>query len=258
MAKGKTTPPADPRPASSTGSESDPAAAPPAEGFTTERVALADLRPHPRNYRGHPEDQIEHIAASLRAHGLYRPVVIARDNVILAGHGLVLGAKRVGWTEITCRRCDVESDSPLALKILTGDNEISNLVEGDDRALTDLLNEIKSSDPEGLLGTGYDEKMLASLIFVTRPASEVKTIDEAAEWVGLPEFGDAPEEVKVAVVFRSKEDRLKWVAQMERAGFAMKMHYKSESVWSTWWPVKERDDLVNVRFEEQPPAAVEA
>lgn len=68
---------------------------------------LVDLREHPRNYRKHPASQVAHIAASLTEHGVYRPVVIARDNTILAGHGVVLAARSLGWTEIPVHALDL-------------------------------------------------------------------------------------------------------------------------------------------------------
>lgn len=219
----------------------------PNENLKTESIPLDDLKPHPRNYRGHPDDELDQIVASLAAHGFYRPVVTASDLTILAGHGVVLAAKKMGLTSAPVVRLPLEPFSPAALKLLVGDNEIGHLAEPDDRVLTDLLKELKDAD--SLLGTGYDEKMLANLLYVTRPAGEIATLDEAAEWAGMPEFGEKEEDLKIAIVFRNKEDRLKWVSWVESCGMKMKMHYKSEAVWSTWWPAKERDDLESVRFE---------
>jgi ParB family chromosome partitioning protein len=92
-------------------------------------VDIELLKPHPRNYRHHPPDQIEHLKASLREHGVYRNVVAARDWTILAGHGLVLAAKELGWKAISTAKLDIKPDSPRALKILAGDNEIAHLAE---------------------------------------------------------------------------------------------------------------------------------
>jgi hypothetical protein len=56
---------------------------------TTELIAIKELKPHPRNYRSHPEDQLVHLVNSIKQHGFYRNVVVAKDNTILAGHGVV-------------------------------------------------------------------------------------------------------------------------------------------------------------------------
>ncbi len=37
-----------------------------------QQVAIAGLKPHPRNYRDHPDDQLEHIKASIEANGFGR------------------------------------------------------------------------------------------------------------------------------------------------------------------------------------------
>ena len=53
---------------------------------TIEIVAVADLRPHPRNYRTHPIDQVEHLVASLDKHGMYRSVVFVRHAAAPDAH----------------------------------------------------------------------------------------------------------------------------------------------------------------------------
>lgn len=135
--------------------------------FVAEEVAIGDLRPHPRNYRRHPEDQLAHIEASIRSNGFYRNIVVARDGTILAGHGVVEAARRLGIERVPVVRLDVAPDDPRALRVLAGDNEIGKLAEVDDRALTEMLREIKEST-EGLLGTGVDaEKLLEMLVGVS-------------------------------------------------------------------------------------------
>lgn len=57
--------------------------------FQHEMIEIQTLKPHPRNYRTHPEDQIAHLIESISKHGFYRNVVIAKEGTILAGHGVV-------------------------------------------------------------------------------------------------------------------------------------------------------------------------
>lgn len=104
--------------------------------FETEMVSVEELRPHPRNYRKHPEDQIEHLVDSIKQNGFYRNVVIARDGTILAGHGVVEACIRLNTSEIPVIRLNREPDDPQSLKVLTGDNEIGHLGEIDDRILS--------------------------------------------------------------------------------------------------------------------------
>jgi len=209
-----------------------------------ETVALADLRAHPQNYRVHPEDQIAHLAESIRIHGLYRNIVTARDLTILAGHGVVQALQALGWTEAPIRRLALDPLEPRALKLLAGDNEIGHLAEIDDRALSELLKSIKDLDPSGLLGTGYDDAMLANLVMVTRPASEIADHGEAAAWAGMPEYDFVDEPLRAIISFRAEADRtefartlgIKWLKVVGKAKTA-------------WWPNREQDDTSAIRFE---------
>lgn len=131
----------------------------------TETVDLADLRPHPRNYQAHPEAQIDELDASLREHGLYRNVVIARDGTILAGHGMVETARRAGMTRIRAVRMPYGPDDPAAIRLVVGDNGLPRLAVPDDTALAGLLSSLREADPvEGLRGTGYDDDSFGLLL----------------------------------------------------------------------------------------------
>src|SRR5262245_4709328 len=143
-----------------------PDSMPQADDLTTtlERVAIADLRPHPRNYLAHPPAQLTHLRQSIDRHGLYRNVVIERDGTLLAGHGVVQAAQQQGYTHLSLKRLDVEPDSDAALQVLVGDNEVTRLREQDDAALVALLQELSKDDPAALLGTGFDQEALDALL----------------------------------------------------------------------------------------------
>lgn len=204
-----------------------------------ETVALADLKPHPRNYRHHPEDQLEQIAASLSEHGLYRNVVVARDLTVLAGHGVVEAAQKLKWKEIDVVRLDLDPTEPRALKVLTGDNELGRLAEIDDRLLAEQLKEL--ADLDELLGTGFDEQMLANLVYVTRPSSEIEGPDTAAEWVGMPEFTPGQgAAARIVINFDSREDFDRFVKE---TGVTV---LRGESAW---WPARPVEDLSSIAVE---------
>lgn len=215
----------------------------PDQSMTAEPVAIAELRPHPRNYREHPADQLEHLKASIVEHGLYRNVVIARDGTILAGHGVVQAATALGLETVPAYRLDVGPDDPAALKVLIGDNEIEHLGERDDRLLSELLREVGTLDLDNLLGTGYDELMLANLVMVTRPASEIADFDAAAEWVGLPEYRPEPNVIKLTIAFDSAERRREF---LDLIGVRLEVDDSSFR-----WPVaNQHDDVSSVRFSD--------
>jgi ParB-like chromosome segregation protein Spo0J len=58
------------------------------------------LIPHARNARTHSEDQVAQIAGSIAEFGFANPVLVGDDGVIVACHGRVLAARKLGFTEV--------------------------------------------------------------------------------------------------------------------------------------------------------------
>jgi ParB-like chromosome segregation protein Spo0J len=68
-------------------------------------VPIAALRPHPRNARTHSEAQIAKPASSIRAYGWTNPVLVVGDTIV-AGHGRIAAAKRLGLDAVPAIRLD--------------------------------------------------------------------------------------------------------------------------------------------------------
>lgn len=145
-----------------------------------ELVAIGEVKPHPQNYQSHPDDQVGHLAASIEEHGLYKNVVLAKDGTLLAGHGVVEGAKKAGRSEVPARRMPYGPEDPRALKILAGDNEVGRRAGRDDEALAAVLSQV--AEAGDLAGTGFDdgalEELLASLADPD-PPDEFPEVDES-------------------------------------------------------------------------------
>jgi ParB-like chromosome segregation protein Spo0J len=149
-----------------------------------EIVDLASLKPHPRNYREHPDDQIEHIIASIKENGFYRNIILAKDGTILAGHGVVKASLKMGLRKSPAYRLPLEPDEPQALKILAGDNETGRLAVSDGKQLVELLKGINDIDTASLVGTGYNpmqlDELIASLEVKVSSKADGKEYDESA------------------------------------------------------------------------------
>ena len=65
-----------------------------------ERRSVSALVPYARNARTHSDEQVAQIAASIREWGWTVPVIIDEDGGLIAGHGRVLAARKLGLTEI--------------------------------------------------------------------------------------------------------------------------------------------------------------
>jgi hypothetical protein len=60
---------------------------------------LDRLIPHARNARTHSEAQVAQIAGSIAEFSFVNPVLVGDDGVIVAGHGRVLAARKLGLSE---------------------------------------------------------------------------------------------------------------------------------------------------------------
>lgn len=90
-----------------------------------ERLPLDRLIPYANNSRTHSEEQVAQIAASIREFGFTNPILIDEADGIIAGHGRVLAARKLGMEEVPCirlghlteaqRRAYVIADNKLAL-----------------------------------------------------------------------------------------------------------------------------------------------
>ena len=88
-------------------------------------VQVEKLVPYARNSRTHSPEQVAQIAASIKEFGFLNPIIVDGDNGIVAGHGRVLAAQKLGLTELPCieakhltdaqRKAYVIADNKLAL-----------------------------------------------------------------------------------------------------------------------------------------------
>ena len=71
-----------------------------------EQIDLKKLIPYARNSRTHSDIQVSQISASIREFGFTNPVLITENYDILAGHGRVLAAKKLGMDSVPCIKVD--------------------------------------------------------------------------------------------------------------------------------------------------------
>ena len=129
-----------------------------------EDVAVADLKPNPRNARRHSPEQIEKIAANIRAFGFNGVLVIDENRMVLAGHGRLAAALLVGLPSVPCLR--VDHLSPAAKQAFAlGDNRLAEMSDWDDDGLATQLRELEGLDLNfDLEVTGFDTVDLDRLL----------------------------------------------------------------------------------------------
>ena len=65
-------------------------------------VTVDQLKDYSANSRTHTQAQINKIAAAIEEFGFINPVIVGKDNVIIAGHARVRAAKLIGLTTVPC------------------------------------------------------------------------------------------------------------------------------------------------------------
>lgn len=76
-------------------------------------LPVAGLKPYPGNARTHSAKQITEIATSISAFGFNNPVLIDKDGGIIAGHGRVAAAKKLGLETVPCVRLEHANDGAI-------------------------------------------------------------------------------------------------------------------------------------------------
>lgn len=61
---------------------------------------IKELKPYKKNAKKHDKTQVEQIANSIKEFGFTQPVIIDKNNCVVAGHGRILGAKKAGLKQV--------------------------------------------------------------------------------------------------------------------------------------------------------------
>lgn len=114
---------------------------------------------HPANPR---EGDVDAIVESIEANGYIAPVIVQKSTgYILAGNHRYDALLALGSEQIPVIQVDV--DDVAAKRYLLADNRTSDLGRYNEQALIDLLLSLQE-EPGGLLGTGYTQDALESLL----------------------------------------------------------------------------------------------
>jgi ParB-like chromosome segregation protein Spo0J len=76
-------------------------------------VNTADIIPYARNSRTHSEAQVGKIAASIKEFGFLNPIIVDGSNGIVAGHGRILAAQKLGSDQEEQRQCSTDPHAPI-------------------------------------------------------------------------------------------------------------------------------------------------
>ena len=117
-------------------------------------VKIEKLKPYENNARTHSEEQVEKISRSIKEFGFINPVLIDSNFGIIAGHGRVLGAKKLGMKEVPCLFVEDLTDEQKRAYILA-DNKLALDAGWDDEILREEIKALADLDFDVSL-TGFE------------------------------------------------------------------------------------------------------
>ena len=120
-------------------------------------ISTAELIPYARNARTHSENQVAQIAASITEFGFVNPVLVGEDNVIIAGHGRLLAASRLGLESVPVIRLGHLSETQRRALVIA-DNRLAEAAGWDEEMLAIELQALMEEDFDvGITGFDLDE-----------------------------------------------------------------------------------------------------
>ena len=113
--------------------------------LTVNYLPVSFLKANPHNPRKHSDRQIRLLAKSIRSLGFNVPVLVDKDNNVVAGHGRIEAAKVLGMQEVPIIRLE-HLTSAQTQAFLIADNRLSEIAVWDDQLLGQQLKILSELD----------------------------------------------------------------------------------------------------------------
>jgi len=126
-----------------------------------EWVPIGTLHGWDKNPKRHPEEQIKDLMRSIQRFGWGAVILATPQGEIIAGHGRLEAAKRLGLDRVPVRWMNLD---PVEAHLLNlADNKLTELGEWDNALLSEILGDAKI-DGVDITGLGWDDDALAALL----------------------------------------------------------------------------------------------
>lgn len=123
---------------------------------------IEDLIPYARNARTHSDDQVARIAGSIKEFGWTNPILVDGENGIIAGHGRLAAARKLGMSEVPVIELDGLSDVQKRAYIIA-DNKMALDAGWDDELLKIEFEDLKI-EGYNLDLTGFSEVEIGNVL----------------------------------------------------------------------------------------------
>lgn len=135
----------------------------------------SDLIPYAMNSRTHDPQQVAQIAASIKEFGFNNPIAIDGENGVIAGHGRLMAAQKLGLDEVPTIELSHLSEQQKKAYVIA-DNKIA-INAGWDAEI--LKFEIQDLDPAMLALTGFSDKEIANMMGIDDETEMSEPADES-------------------------------------------------------------------------------
>ena len=142
-----------------------------------------DLIPYINNSRTHSDQQVQQVASSIKEFGFTNPILIDEDDGIIAGHGRLMAAQKLGLDEVPTITLEGLTEAQRKAYVIA-DNQLAMNADWDLDALKVEVERLTELDFDIDL-LGFDDDMLAGLM-EEEPAEGLTDEDD------VPELEDNP------------------------------------------------------------------
>lgn len=149
--------------------------------FEHKIVSVSSLVPYVMNSRTHSDKQIDQLASSIREFGFTNPVLIDENNNVIAGHGRIMAAKKLGLHEVPAVLVTGLDDRKRRALVIA-DNKLALNAGWDDDILRNELSDL-AADYGDLMG--FDEDELVKLL-------QTEQIEGLTDEDAVPEVPEEP------------------------------------------------------------------
>ena len=157
---------------------------------------IDQLKPDPANPRRHSKKQVRQIADSIKVFEFNVPILIDRHGNVIAGHGRLLAAQELGWTEVPTLCLDHLTPAQVrAFRI--ADNKLTENADWDDRLLAQQLKDLSLLGLDFSLElTGFEmaeiDLRILSLDDIPEPADDpADALPDVSAGPAISKLGDA-------------------------------------------------------------------
>lgn len=148
-----------------------------------EKINIEQLLPYAKNSRTHDDAQVAQLAASIKEFGFNNPVLVDGEGTIIAGHGRVMAARKLGLNEVPAIKLGHLTENQKKAYIIA-DNRLALNAGWDTEMLTLEIKDLQSEDFDLSL-MGFDEEELAKLL-------EPDVVDGLTDPDAVPDVPDEP------------------------------------------------------------------